>query len=706
MSAVGKRRAGNHKPSSSLSLRQAERFLRRDVSRVLPSFERRGSQLQMLRACAEAIEEGGTLLVEAPTGVGKTLAYLVPILLSDRTAIVSTRTINLQEQLCRKDLPLLARALDSADSFEFELAKGFSNYLCRLFWEELLARPKLELELELEEASPDLQQELERLRRWVEETETGDREELDFEPHPRIWDEVCADANACLRRDCDFHQSCYYFQARKRWENAKILVANHALVAMDSALFDLTGESLLPKADILVLDEAHRLDEVFSEVFTAQLTQLGLERLVGKLIGRSSSADADGRKRKGRGEGEGETKGLLYHHLFYDEALIRRAEGLRSLGEELFRKLRGEEAFPDPCKVRVLPKDLGPELRQDLELLGMAIANLGGELEELRRAHPLHRDSSPEEKRLIARLNQNLRALEHLGQAAAIFLEEDPELVQWVEISGRRAALVTGPLYPAEAIQQSLIPRYRTIILTSATLSVAGDFSFIQERLGFFGRTLSLSSGFNYREQAKLYVKVGGLPPPKELTADYLDQLASSVAEIVRESGGGVLVLFTSWRALKGVQERLKKMELPYTILAQGERPRHRLLQEFQGDGNAVLLGTSSFWEGVDVPGPALRTLVITRLPFVAPEDPITMGRMEDLKRQGRNPFTEYILPQAILRFRQGFGRLIRTSQDRGAVWVLDERLITRPYGRRFLLSLPKGLQVQIQEQEPTEGPV
>jgi len=707
----------------SLSLKEAERFLQQDVGRVLPSFERRGSQLEMLRACAEVIEEGGTLLVEAPTGVGKTLAYLVPILLSERKAIVSTRTINLQEQLCRKDLPLLARALGSPDSFRFELAKGFSNYLCRLFLEALdsadPARPKLELDLA---DAPD-PQELRRLLEWARQTKTGDREELPFEPHPAIWDEVCADANACLRRECDFYESCFYFRARRSWEEATILVANHSLVAMDSALYELKGRGggeplpLLPKADILVLDEAHRLDEVFSEIFTAQLTQLGLERLVSKLIGRqtpqtrrgSSDSDVDAEAEgKGRRKGRkakalpsADSLGLLHHHLFYDEALIAEVERLRSLGEGFFLKLR--EAFPDPCKVRVLPEELDPRLRRELELLGMAIADLGGELEELRRDHPLHRGSSPEEKRLIARLNQSLRTLEHLGQAATLFLdldeECDPHLVRWVEISGRRAALVTGPLYPAEGVQLSLIPRYRTIILTSATLSVAGDFSFIQERLGFAGRTLSLRSGFNWSEQAKLYIK--GPTPPPQLTEDYLEELASSVAQIIRESGGGVLVLFTSWRALRGVKERLERQGLPYLILAQGDKPRQRLLEEFQEEGNAVLLGTSSFWEGVDVPGPALRTLIITRLPFEVPDDPITQGRMEDLRRQGKDPFMDYILPQAILRFKQGFGRLIRTSKDRGVVWVLDDRLVRRPYGRKFLESLPEELKIQVQTSDP-----
>jgi ATP-dependent DNA helicase DinG len=625
----------------------------------------------MLSACAQVIEEGGTLLVEAPTGVGKTLAYLVPILLSGQKAIISTKTINLQEQLFHKDLPLLAQLLN----FDFALAKGFSNYLCLLFWEEFLTAKEDAVIIKY-------------LRKWVRKTQTGDREELELEP--RIWEEICADSNACLRRDCDFYDNCFYFLARKRWKVSEVLVANHALVAMDAAMFSIgLSEELLPKADILVLDEAHRLDEVFSEITAFQLTQLGLERLIGKLIGRKRKREGEKEKEK-----EKEKRGLLHHELFYDEALVAQVEVLRSQAERFFSDLR--EFFPEPCKVRVLPQphdqSFPPSLRQDLEILGNTIGSLGSKLEALRRVHPLHRGSSKEEKHQVARLNQSLRTLENLGQAAAAFLKEEPQWVQWVEVLKKRAALVTSPLYPAEMVQKYLIPRYRTVILTSATLSVDGDFSFIQEKLGFRGVALSLNSSFNYHKQAKLFIK--DLIPPKEgeLTEEYLDDLAWVIEKITQGSKGGALVLFTSWKALEGVESRLSK--LPCKLLIQGRGPRHKLLEEFKADGNAVLLGTGSFWEGIDVPGPALRTLIITKLPFEVPNDPIHQARMEDLKAKGQNPFMEYVLPQAILKFKQGFGRLIRTSQDKGVVWVLDGRLITKAYGRRFLNSLPKELEV------------
>jgi len=640
-----------------------ERFLRKEVAGALPHFEERRSQLKMLRAVASIIEEGGILLVEAPTGVGKTLAYLVPILLSDQKAIVSTRTINLQEQLFQKDLPLLAQLLE----FDFALAKGYPNYLCRLFWQEFQGQ-------ELEDAL-----ELQRMRAWVEHTLTGDKEELDFVPS--IWDEICADSDSCLRSDCDFYPApCFYFMARRRWEQAKVLVANHALIAADTVMFGVLGEGLLPKADILVLDEAHRLDEVFSEAFTSQLTQLGLLRLIEKLIG----------------GGYGSSKGILQHDPLYDADLIRQVEGLKLLAEGFFQKLRA--IYPDPCKVRIPPKSF--PLAQDLELLGGAISRLGGALENLRGEHPLHKTSPPQLKRLIAKLNQSIKTLEGLGRAAAAFLESEvevkrgfPKQVQWVEISKKRAALVTAPLYPAEIVRECLLPRYRTIILTSATLGVEGDFSFIQEKLGFEGEALALESSFNYQKQAKLCI--ADLAPPEEgrLTEAYLEELARLIEEKVKESGGGALVLFTSWQALKAVEERLKD-RLPYKMLVQGTKPRHKLLEEFKADGNAVLLGTGSFWEGVDVPGSALRNLIITKLPFEVPDDPIPQARMEDLERQGRNPFLEYVLPLAVLKFRQGFGRLIRSSSDYGVAWVLDNRLLHRPYGRRFLRSLPKGLQV------------
>lgn len=634
-------------------MRRVESFLQEEVAKVLPSFEERSSQLKMLRACAKAIEEGGILLVEAPTGVGKTLAYLIPILLSDQKAIVSTRTINLQEQLFHKDLPLLSQLL----KFDFALAKGYSNYLCKLFWHEETQQDPSELEWG-------------HLNAWVAITQTGDREELDFVP--KIWDEICADSDSCLRRECDFYPECFYFTARSRWEQAKVLVANHALIAADAVMFGVLGEGLLPKADILVLDEAHRLDEVFSEAFTSQLTQLGLLRLIEKLIGVH-----DGRR------------GILHHDPLYDADLILEVEGLRLLGEGFFRKLR--ETYPDPCKLRVLPGSF--PLNRDLELLGDAIRRMGSALEELRSAHPIYRSSPPQIKRLIAKLNQAIKTLDGFGLGATLFLEGDSESVRWVEISKRRAALVTAPLYPAQMVRECLLPRYRTIILTSATLGVEGDFSFVQEKLGFEGEALALQSSFNYQKQAILCV--ADLTPPGEgkLTEEYLEELVRLIEGKVKESQGGALVLFTSWQALKAVEERLRD-RLPYKMLVQGSKPRHKLLEDFKADGNAVLLGTGSFWEGVDVPGPALRNLIITKLPFEVPEDPIHQARMEDLERKGRNPFWEYVLPLAVLKFRQGFGRLVRTSSDYGVVWVLDSRLLKRPYGKRFLRSLPQGLPV------------
>jgi ATP-dependent DNA helicase DinG len=654
---------------------EAERFLSEEVPKVFQNFEARPAQLEMLRACAQVIEEGGTLLVEAPTGVGKTLAYLIPILLSGRRAHVSTRTVNLQEQLMGKDLPQLARLVgaNGRSPLLYAIAKGYRHYLCKLRWGQCAQ-------------SSDFfdQREYERLSPWVEQTKTGDLEELDWQP--RLWPDIAADSDHCLRKHCRFFNDCFYFKGRDLWEKAQILVANHALLGVDALVRAESDsqEALLPPAEVLVIDEGHRLDEAFSQALQAQLTQGGLQRAVQRLIAEPRGA-----------RGERTPTGLLWNALFANESrlAIDAARKLGLTGGQFFTQVRAR--YSDPCRLRLKPSDF--PLSAELEHLASEIASTHEALTELYLMHPLKKDADDQERDLLGQLQRALAGLQGMAVAAVSFLQTSEALVQWVEIGGQRAALVVAPLYPANLVKRAILPAYRSIILTSATLTVGGDFSYATQKLGLEGRTLKLSSTFDYARQARL--KVGRLIPERQSSPAYLEALTNQIERALRQSEGGALVLFTSWALLHAVQQRLAE-RISYKLLVQGEAPRGQLLNDFADDGNAVLLGVSSFWEGVDVPGAALRTLIITRLPFEVPDDPLHQARLEAIERRGGEPFWEYSLPQAVLAFRQGFGRLIRTKDDYGTVIVLDGRLWQKSYGRLFLESLPEGL-----PSEPFEEP-
>jgi len=624
------------------------------LQQELAGFERRQSQEQMLQACEEAINRGGVLLVEAPTGVGKTFAYAIPAILSGKKTIISTRTINLQEQLYRKDLPFLAKV----KAVKFALAKGYGNYLCRLalrgFRPETLAEYK----------------ELQRLSQWSSRTQTGDREEL--VPMSSLWRRVAADPDGCLRKDCDLFERCFYFKAREAWFRADLIIANHSLLASDAALFMRTGQGLLPKADVLIIDEAHDLGETFSQAFVRRVSRRNLEQLIRQA-------------------------GALDHRY-----ALRLGEGIQSVQAlmlSLFERLQAH--YSQKQWTRVEPKTFGP--RSEAEGLLEALNRLIARLEGLFAEHPITLFTPQAEKIMVLQLRPLFAWLHTIAGTLFDFLHADRigsatdgEPVRWVECHTVDTALCVAPLYPKEEIHAGLIERFKTVILTSATLSVGGDFSYLQNQLGIEGQTLALDSSFDYSRQAKLFVH--GVEPPAAgaLDESYLNNLTQRITEMIQRSEGGALVLFTNVRVLEYVYSCLKeRLGAGYLLLRQGEEPRQKLLERFKADGNAVLLGLDSFWQGIDVPGPALRNLIIARLPFEVPDDPLHEARVEHLKKCERDPFEEYTLPRAALRLKQGFGRLIRTQKDWGEVHILDGRLLSRRYGRKLLSAFPAGLSVQ-----------
>lgn len=622
-------------------------FLQR-LHEHMAGFEARPAQQAMLAACERVVTSGGILLVEAPTGVGKTFAYAIPAILSGKRTIISTNKKNLQDQLIQKDLPLLARVRN----FRFSVAKGFSNYLCLLSLHGF--QPKAVAEV----------QERARLLRWADETTDGEIDALT--PPSPIWSEVSADSAGCLRQDCPYYDQCFYFRARERWFGADLLVANHALLAADAALWKETGRGMLPDAEVLIIDEAHALEDSFSHAFTRWVSGRTIENLIREITA------------------------LDRRLAVKSQAPLAR---LQSLAPAFFEHVRAH--YPSERR-RIAPEEFA--LRAEVELLLQTLVQLQATIEDFLAKEAPSLFAQSEQRAHLVKIRKYAAWVAEVGATLLSFLEPaqtGSPLVRWTESLENRAALSVAPLYPKAELQDGLLSRFGSVILTSATLSVGGDFSYIQNQLGIGGETLALTSSFDYARQVRLYIH--RLQPPERgnLSEQYLDEVTHRVARIIEGTGGGVLVLFTNARVLDETAQRLRdRIDLP--MLCQGEESRAQLLAKFRADGNAVLLGLDSFWEGIDVPGPALRAVVITKIPFEVPDDPVHEARVERLREEGRDPFNEYILPRAALKLKQGFGRLIRTATDTGEVHILDGRVLTRSYGKRLLQALPQEIEIRV----------
>ena len=592
------------------------------LAAALPGFEPRAGQAALAEAVSEALAGDEHLLAEAGTGTGKSLAYLVPALVSGKRVVVATATKALQEQLLTKDVPAAAAALGR--EVRVAVLKGRQNYLCR---KSLGGVDRLGGLFGTAEDASDY----ERLSPWIEATETGDRAELSFEPSASLWAEVSVGADRCAGRRCPYVGSCYAEAARERAGGAELVIANHALYFADLALRARNdGAGILPDHDAVVFDEAHRLEEGAASWFGGRVS---LPRL------RQLERDVE---RYCREEDRLPPAGAL--------AELDRA------GTELIA------AFdPGSGRRRLTVADV--EELEDLGLmLGAALGRLAAELQ-----------GTGEDADALAR-----RALAVAGDVEACLALDDPDQVSWAE----PGALAWAPVDVSQILRDALWDHGPTAVLVSATLEAR----FLRGRLGLDdARELVLPSPFDFREQALLYVPAR-MPEPR---ADgYYASLADEVVALCNLSRGRALVLTCSYRALDELVDRAR-VRLAYPVLVQGEAPRERLLERFRDDVDSVLFATATFWQGVDIQGESLSLLVVDKLPFSAPGDPLIEARCERIVRDGGDWFVDYALPSAVLQLRQGFGRLIRGHADEGVVAILDPRLRTRAYGRRFLEALP-----------------
>ncbi len=597
------------------------------LKEFLPGFTPREGQALMAEVVADAIDNLDFLVVEAGTGTGKTFAYLLPALFCGKKTIISTGTKALQDQLYHRDLPLVAKAVGRPVTTA--LLKGRANYLCLQRLEQV-SEPARSLVADLNE-----------IQAWRHRTDTGDRAELaDVAEDSAIWPLVTSTAENCLGQKCDFYNDCHVVKARRRAQEAELVVVNHHLLLADLAMKEEGFVEFLPGADAIILDEAHQLPDLAVQFFGVSLGSRELDRLVE------------------------ETRAEVL--AIRDAELTRRIDALDTAS----RLLRAEAPRQEG---RHELDDVLPELREPLGRIMAAIADLVEALAAIADA-----------SETIEKLADQLVLA---GERLSVLMEESAwDGLRWLEVNPRSVRLHLTPLDVSQKLAGLMNPGHQAWIFTSATLAVGEDFSHFTSRLGLgSARSLAFPSPFELEQNGLVYLPPG-LPAPSE--RGHTEAFVRSVAALFEQTAGGVFLLFTSHRALNAASSWFRDNPSALAgrdLLVQGTAPRDDLTRRFRASGNAVLLGTGSFWEGVDVRGQALTIVAIDKLPFASPGDPLTMARLEFIRREGGNGFMEHQVPQAVLAMKQGAGRLLRSETDYGVIVLGDPRITTKRYGQMFL---------------------
>ena len=619
------------------------------LAKTHPAYEFRRGQLQMAQAVEQAIEQRRHLIVEAGTGTGKTLAYLLPVIRSGKRVIISTGTKNLQEQLFYKDIPFLEQALFPAGEGKLSVCymKGRGNYLCRKKLYDLTDQPVLSGLEEIEHYRA--------IAAWEKTTSTGDRAELASLPEASaLWHKLDARADTCLGQKCSSFDRCFITEMRRRAQESDIIIVNHHLFFADLGIKQQTeyapDAGILPEVGTVIFDEAHELEEVAGSYFGVGISNSRFEELC---------RDVEG--------------SLQRNHLL-TASLSGAVKSLRDRAMFFFAVLPpGEGRFAFENRREFLEEN-------GEEFLGLqqSLQRLGAELENI--------PSKPEEVFNFARRAQELQV--HLG---FLMESEDRNTVFWIERrrGGRdrhNIFLQATPIDVAPILKTCLFDKLDSVILTSATLAVGGNFEYVRHRLGLEHiREAVVPSHFDYENQALFYVPPD-LPDPR--TPQFAVQAAECVRRILEVTRGRAFVLFTSYAQMRDIHERLLS-QVEFPLLLQGDAPKTALLEEFRLMPNAVLFATSSFWQGVDVQGEQLSCVIIDRLPFAVPSDPVVAARVKSIDAEGGNAFFQYQVPSAVITLKQGFGRLIRSLHDRGLLVLLDNRILTKQYGLTFIDSLP-----------------
>jgi ATP-dependent DNA helicase DinG len=684
-----------------------------NIAKVMAyQYEERLEQLKMLEAVTSAFNGDSISLIEAGTGTGKTLAYLIPAvywsLLNGERVVISTNTINLQEQLIEKDIPLLHLGLN--EDFKYSLVKGMGNYLC-------LLRAETVIDGLLDLADDDEMDALRSVIEWSKITQDGSLSDLSFSPPPEVWDKVSAESESCLRVRCPHYSKCFFYKARRELASSQILVVNHHLLFSDLSIKGASEASetgILPPYKRTIFDEAHHLTDAATSHFGMRTTKYGIIRMLRRL------------KRKGS---SGEMRGLIFYTAslttklkkYYRKGIV--GSVLRRVEEYLSPQVDSVEeyakdAFDDLYYFATSSAEVKGEsieeinlrvtddlrMREEWETIDKKFSILRIKLKELHEEIKtfvevlIDYEAENDVARVVMEFKGIANKLDFSSDVICSFLDSGEDgYVRWIEGRLGKGGIISGiglsPLDISSHLKERLYSRCKTVVMTSATMAIRKSFKFLRSELGLEDdervEEFIIPSSFNYEEQALVVIPTD-IPEPAE--TGYSDKITPIIMKAVRASFGNALILFTSYYLLDRVYNKIRDElgELGILSLKQGSLPRTKLLDRFRTEDKSVLFATDSFWEGVDVPGEALRLVIITRLPFRVPTEPIIEARVEHMENQGINSFLEYTVPTAVLKFKQGFGRLIRTKTDRGAVLVLDKRIVSKSYGKYFLGSLPK----------------
>jgi ATP-dependent DNA helicase DinG len=613
------------------------------LAQKVQGFEYRAPQQEMAQAVFESIRSGIPLLVEAGTGTGKTWAYLIPAILSGKKVVVSTGTKTLQDQILDHDIPLLKRLV--SPQLQAVCLKGRRNYLCRRRIRAFAYQPTFRNRTE-----GVLYR---RFQNWATKTETGDRAEISWLPDSfHVWNEVSSSSEQCPGQQCEDHGRCFLTRARSEASRAQLVVVNHHLFFADLALKAKELGEAIPPYDAVVFDEAHQVEDTAGIYFGVQLSSVRVAELSRDIVGESRKEPTLAKSLKG-------VKGIT--------------DQLEVLARTLYQSLsKGKNT--QQGRFRLDRDKTGKLFQQTCEQLTLACEQLSAML-----------STKGDSKPTIECFHR--RSVE-LAQASREILEQDdPSLVYWYEMTPHAVFLQGTPIEIAPILGKQLYSRTPAVVMTSATLSIAGSFDYARQSLGTpeNAKAMNLQSPFDFMKQAMIYIPKG-FPLPHE--PSFCERMAEQALEILESTRGRALFLFTSYRNMNEMHQQLRD-RLPYPLLVQGEKPKRALLAEFKEKVDSVLLATSSFWQGIDVPGEALTCLLIDKLPFEVPDDPLVAARMERMEEQGKSSFYAFQIPRAVIQLKQGIGRLIRSASDHGIIVLFDSRLLTKSYGRVFLKSLP-----------------